>query len=339
MDENNNQGSQDDLRDLTVREEHDGSAVVEFTDQGAVGGEQQTQTGNADDEDDSNLTDAEQEELVGKTEDEQEAIRARRRAERQHRKQVRKDRENLLQRQLEAERAARQQMEQRLAAIEQKNTGSELARIDVGIQEATNAAEYWKRQAAVFQSQNNGAAMMDATEKMFAAKQKAMELTNVKQAYSQRLSQPAPMDPRLLNNARAWLNDNKWYDPNARDEDSRIVRIIDDGVQADGFDPTTPEYWEELTSRVKRRLPHHFAAQTNTNGDSETTTRRNAPSHVTGSDRSSSGSAPGQRKGVGTFHLSAERVQAIKEAGKWDDPAERNKMIQRYRDYDRQHKA
>jgi 2-polyprenyl-6-methoxyphenol hydroxylase-like FAD-dependent oxidoreductase len=35
------------------------------------------------------------------------------------------------------------------------------------------------------------------------------------------------------------------------------------------------------------------------------------------------------------YTLSPDRVKAIKDAGMWDDVAERNKMIKTYREYDR----
>ncbi len=51
---------------------------------------------------------------------------------------------------------------------------------------------------------------------------------------------------------------------------------------------------------------------------------------VTGSGREhSSTGRPGE------FRLSPERVRAIKEAGKWDNITERNRMIKKYAEYDR----
>jgi hypothetical protein len=44
-------------------------------------------------------------------------------------------------------------------------------------------------------------------------------------------------------------------------------------------------------------------------------------------------SSPASRPGE--FRLSSERVKAIKDAGKWEDQTERQKMIRRYAEYDR----
>ena len=51
---------------------------------------------------------------------------------------------------------------------------------------------------------------------------------------------------------------------------------------------------------------------------------------VTSSGRES---APSARPNE--FRLSPDRVKAIKEAGRWDDPTERSKMIRKYAEYDR----
>ena len=40
-----------------------------------------------------------------------------------------------------------------------------------------------------------------------------------------------------------------------------------------------------------------------------------------------------------TMTLSRERVQALKDAGMWDDPTKRAKAIRRYADFDRNNKG
>jgi len=41
---------------------------------------------------------------------------------------------------------------------------------------------------------------------------------------------------------------------------------------------------------------------------------------------------------LGEFRLDPERVRAIKEAGMWDDPKQRKRMIDKYVEFDRQQK-
>jgi hypothetical protein len=126
-------------------------------------------------------------------------------------------------------------------------------------------------------------------------------------------------------NAESWMNKHKWYDPQGRDTDSRIAKVIDQELAADGWEPSDPEYWDELDSRLASRLPHRYAAK----GASKRTNP--APS-----GRSSN---PGAGPSGTTFTLSRERVQAIKDAGAWDDPSKRNQMIKAYASYDRQNKG
>lgn len=55
---------------------------------------------------------------------------------------------------------------------------------------------------------------------------------------------------------------------------------------------------------------------------------------VAGSGRDSGGSGK-----TGTYKLSAERVQAMKDAGIWDNPEKRAEAVKRYREFDKQQTA
>jgi hypothetical protein len=90
----------------------------------------------------------------------------------------------------------------------------------------------------------------------------------------------------------------------------------------EGWDPATPEYWEELDNRLQKRLPHCY------NTDTESPKRSKPRSFVTGSSRESGGDSGGS--GRNTFTLAPEQVRAMKEAGFWDDPDKRSRMIKRY---------
>mgnify|MGYP000529391869 CR=1 FL=1 len=150
------------------------------------------------------------------------------------------------------------------------------------------------------------------------------QLDNIEKAYVQRKQQPQPLDPRVASNAKSWVDSNKWYDPQGKDQDSRVVLMLDQTLAEEGFNPATQEYWDELSQRVKKYLPHRVTRVANR--DTITTKQKTV---VAGSGRETSSS------GSTTFRLSAERVKALKDAGKWDDPVERNRMIKQYRDYDR----
>jgi hypothetical protein len=130
-------------------------------------------------------------------------------------------------------------------------------------------------------------------------------------------------------NATQWLQSNSWYDPSGEDVDSRIAKVIDNSLASEGWDPSDPEYWDELDNRLKERLPHRYTGKS---GATNSRSRRTGTS--TGRADVSGGSNP-----KNTFTLSRERVQALKDAGMWDDPQKRAKAIRRYADFDRANKG
>ena len=130
----------------------------------------------------------------------------------------------------------------------------------------------------------------------------------------------------MQQNATRWLKKNSWFDPQARDTDSRIAKVVDQELAADGWDPSDSEYWEELDNRLQSRLPHRYTAKSGSN-------RRSAGPTASSRSANTSSTKPG------TITLSRERVNAIKDAGAWDDVEKRNKMIRAYASYDRQNKG
>jgi hypothetical protein len=261
------------------------------------------------------------------TEEEREVIRARRREERQRKKQAQREREDSLRREIEAERRRNDELAQRLALIERKSTGSEIAQLDAAIKQAGDAASWYKAQIAAASEAGNHAAVADATEKMYLARQEAERLANIKQAYNRQQNAPQPLDPRVKTYGEQFMQKHKWLDLQGKDADSRIAITLDNALTQEGWNPSTPQYWEELESRMKKYLPHRVV-------DSAPNQRRESrKSVVTGSGRESSSGSPG-----GEYRLSPERVAAMKEAGAWDNPEKRKKMIDAYRAYDKSNK-
>jgi len=270
----------------------------------------------------SNAPDEEMDNAEG--EDEREAIRERRRQERKHRKEAQREREDTLRRELASRDAIINELRSKVEVIERRNTGSEVAQLENGKKQAAQAYNFFKDQIRVAGEAGNHAAVADATEKMIQAQRRFDELSRVEQVFKQRQSAPQPLDPRLANHAQAWMERNSWYDPSGQDQDSEIAMRIDHRLAQEGWDPTTKEYWDELSARVKKYLPHRVNS-----GKIE----RNKPrSVVTGSGRESVGANSGA-----TYKLSSERVQALKDAGIWDDPKQRAEAIKRFRSYDKEH--
>ena len=267
--------------------------------------------------------DHDEEDLSSHSDEDREAIRARRREERKQRKQAQREREDTLRRELAASKAVIDELRSKVEGIERRNTGSELAQLDNAKKQTAQEYAYFKDQIRVATESGNGALVADATEKMLQAQQKFNQLQAYEQSYRQRQATPQPLDPRLVDQAKNWMDNNKWYDPSGRDPDSRITLTLDQQLAEEGWDPTTREYWQELDSRVKKYLPHR-ANSGKISGTKPRTT-------VSGSGKDS-----GARTSNQSYRLSAERVQALKDAGLWDDPKQRAEAVRRFREYDQQ---
>jgi hypothetical protein len=179
---------------------------------------------------------------------------------------------------------------------------------------------------------NDAAGQVEYLEQLTEAKQRLQQVQHYKKqqleaAKSPKQNVPSEMSNEVQQNATRWLKKNSWFDPQARDTDSRIAKVVDQELAADGWDPTDSEYWEELDSRLSSRLPHRYTSKGGNN-------KRSSAGPTASSRVANTTSAK-----PGTITLSRERVQAIKDAGSWDDVEKRNKMIRAYASYDRANKG
>lgn len=283
--------------------------------------EPQTEEENAEDELSGRSSEEAAEDADAEDDNEREAIRARRREERHAKKANQREREDSLRRELAARDQVINDLQSRVAVVERTNQGSEEAQIDHAINESANAYNHFKQQIANAAAVHDGAGMADATEKMILSQRRYEELNNVKKTYQQSKTKAQPLDARLVSNATAWMEKNKWYDPQGKDADSRQALAIDRELANEGWVPTTPQYWDELQARVNKQLPHKNKREYNNSNRSV----------VSGSGRESAPSGNG-----GTYKLSAARVSAMKDAGAWDDPKERAAMIASFKKYDKE---
>jgi hypothetical protein len=305
--------------DLLVAEQQDGSVTVEGIEdvpedeqndapqQKAEGGEVVPEDGGEDHPDDT------------------EAIRSARREKRKAKK--------LYQREQQREKDARynqlvrqnQELMQRLQAVEQRTHGSELARIDKAIEDQQLRIQYAKMKISEATQAQDGEAMSNAQDMLYEARRMAEQLDALKkQASAPAPAQAIAPDRAVQRQAAAWMERNSWYDPGGKDEDSQIALIVDKKMAAEGWSPADPDYWEELDSRLQKRLPHIYNGEERQ--ERETPVRR-PRSVVTGSGRENAASSGGSKT---SFTLSPDQVKAMKDAGLWDDPEKRAKMIRRY---------
>lgn len=136
------------------------------------------------------------------------------------------------------------------------------------------------------------------------------------------------VDKSVQNLSNQWRAANPWYD--GESEESLITNAIDARVKAEGFDPRTPAYWEELTKRVTRRLgvPDDEGEARRAPRDKATPEKKKAP--PMGQSREHAPSST--RREV---YVTPERKQAMQEAGIWDDPVRRARVLKAYAEHDR----
>jgi hypothetical protein len=175
----------------------------------------------------------------------------------------------------------------------------------------------------------DGDAVVKAQEMMYESQRKVESLKSIKDQATRQMSQPPKPtmnvpDPSVQRNAAAWMERNPWYDPQAKDMDSEIAQRLDKKLTDEGYDPSSPDYWEELDDRVAKYIPHRAESAPQ---------RTTARPRMTGSGRES---APSGR--ANEFRISPDRVAAMKEAGMWENPELRAKAIKKYAAWDRDNK-
>lgn len=286
-----------------------------------------------DDDDDDNLSDGAAPKNA--TDDEREAIRAARREERQLKKQIHRGKIKESNYLINALKKQNLELADRLARVEHRTSGAELARVDKAIEDAGVQVEYAKMKMTEAVRLQDGDAMGQAQELWYDSKRKLESLSNLKSQAVKQSSQPQKQniqvpDPMVQRHAADWMERNTWYDPHGNNEESEIAQVIDKKLTAEGFDPTSEDYWDELDDRMRKYLPQKENGAYN----APTTARNQRPRSV----MTSSGRDTQATTKANQFVLSPNRVAAMKEAGAWENPELKMKMIKKYAEYDRVNK-
>ena len=323
-------------KDIPVKEREDGSALVAleqeplpFEDEDEKADEKDTDDTEDDHSDDGDSDNGDTESDGDDSDDERERIREARREERKLKKELAKQRETSARNKISALERRNEELARRLAAVESTASSYQFAQIDKAIEDEATRVEYAKMKMMQAAQQGDAAAQVEYLEQLTEAKQRLNQAQHYRQQQLEAAKAPKQNVPNPVSNdvqklATGWLKKNSWYDPQARDTDSRIAKVVDQELVADGWDPSDPEYWEELDSRLSSRLPHRYTSQ----GGAKKRANPTAGSRTVATTQK-----------AGTITLSRERVQAIKDAGAWDDVSRRNKMIRAYAEYDRSNKG
>lgn len=254
-------------------------------------------------------------------EDDAETKRKRRQERRERQKQARLRTEA----ELQELRTLVPQLVKEVAELRGSYTSSAQSALEQQLRQAEDDARVALELHAQAVDAGNGADAAKALAIREQAMQRAAELrTSVAPASTAAQPQVGQPNPEALRLSQQWMTSNPWFKADSQDPASMLTRAIDKQVAAEGYNPGSAAYWQELTRRVTAALDDAGLVQ------NQSTRKPPTEPPPTGMGRQHAPAST--KKGV---HLSAERVQAIKDAGKWDDPVARTRMIKAFQDYDR----
>ena len=314
---------------LNIQESPDGSAVVDLPDNiPSPQAEKMADGGTAHEDSDEADEAAKRAEIAahGSVDPDAEAIREAKRAKRRSRKDYHKRVQEEKDMRLQILQRENSDMRERLSVVERKTQSYDAHQINRALEEQQTRINFANNKIREATQTNNGDLMISAQEMLAESSKNYDALVNYvernRQAPVQQQQQQAPkIDPVTQRYASDWMKRNDWYDPQHRDEDSQIALSVDKSLMEEGYKPTSREYWAELDSRLQEILPNRY-----TESNSESSSQRQRPrSAVTGSGREASTNV-----GRNQFVLSPDQVRAMKDAGMWDDPTKKSRMIKRY---------
>ena len=216
---------------------------------------------------------------------------------------------------------------ERLAALEKRNVNVDAYTAQQRYNSALQQVQFAENALKEAFETGDGDKAIRAQRLRETSIQQAREANALKEQIKSVAEAPAPaprMDARAESYAQNWVTDNPWFNPNGDDEDSVVARAIDEAwsreALSQGITPASEEYWDELDVRVRRRL------------GSVADRRKKSVPPVSGRGDYS---RPSTNKDESVY-LSKERIEALKQANVWDDPVQRKRFIQRFKEYDRQ---
>lgn len=260
----------------------------------------------------------------------------RRRRQRERRRQSRENKDRLL----DNLRAENQALATRLAAVETSQIATSHLTLDQRLSaaraNAAQAAEIMRRaeEAGNFGDYRTAEKFHDeALAEAKALEPEVQRLSQVRQQPQQQTQGPPPEAIALQN---AWKEANAWYsdDPNHADpqvrSNSNMARLISGQLLNEGLMPTTVAHWREVTRRMNEMAAGNRA------DDDEPQRQQARKGPPVNAQRTGAGNGtPGKNQ----VYLSADRVEAMKMAGIWDDIPRRNAQIKAFQQWDRENSA
>ena len=320
-----------DQEEMSILEAQDGSATVDLPEnmiQSDGVEENNDVQGQSSSNEEASIDQNESQDVSHDDEDLREAKRSRRRAKKDLIRKTNQEKELRLQ-QLQREN---EEFKRRLYELERNTKSEQLVRIDKGIEDANVRLEYAKMKLAEATQSQDGQAMVEAQTLWQNASKEVDALTVLKARAEEQLRNPQQVqmpDANVQWLAAQWMRRNAWYNPAGNDADTRVAKKVDELMVTQGWNPSDPDYWDELDSRLQKELPHRYNDLNDY--DSKGVKR---PRNVVGSSGREASAAYGGTNRT-QFVLSPERVKAMKDAGAWDNPERKAKMIKNFIEFDR----
>jgi hypothetical protein len=242
---------------------------------------------------------------------------------RRKRREIQKRAKEAAQAELAMLRRTVAELSQRVAATENHAASSNAQSLEQRLAQAQAEVQQAERIIAAATEAGNGNDVVAAMRIRDDAIEQARQLAAAKHQYEQARQQAGvpQVNPLVVNYAKQWMEANPWYDPQGRDRDSALTKAIDNELAREGYDPSSREYWEELTARVADAISDEAPSA------APSKPRRKAP--PTGNTREH---APVSTKRE--IYVTPERKAAMIEAGVWDDPVQRQRYLKAYQAYD-----
>lgn len=291
----------------------------------------QDQTPEDEDEDDS-----EDARLGADEEDDDEDPKEKRRRENRERRQRRQEARQRTQTELKFLRKRNADLERRFSQMENRVGQTETASIDAKIAQLEGQVQSANDIMAKAMEARKGDDFTEAQDIRDGLRDQIAQLNYYKQSLSQKRPETTSErpDPRVQRHAEQWMLDNEWWDPEGTDPDSQRVLAIDAALVKEGYRPETKAYWQELTNRTKKELPHQFEGDLD---DGPSQSKKPAKKRGSGPKFRTGGRDRPLKKNE--VYVSPERKQALIEAGAWDDPQLRQKYLRSYAKYDRENQS
>jgi hypothetical protein len=301
-----------------VIEENDDEELIAVEEEPAQVEQPEPEEDDEDDDEDARLSESQ--------DDLDDEVANRNRKKRTKRRDLQKAAKENAQREIRALREQNELLMRRMQAVEGNALEQNVYAIDRRLNEAISEAQQAERIVARAVEAGNGEDVVAAMRMRDEAKERAAQLAAAKQQVESakvQIAQPT-VDPQVTKLAQDWIKANPWYDPQGRDEESAITKAIDNQLVREGYNPATYEYWQALTERVSARIGTNDPAPSRDTG----APKRKAP--PMGNTREH---APVSTKKE--VYVTPARKQAMMDAGVWDDPVKRTRMLKAYQAYDR----